>query len=462
MPTLSELGRILIACRAVSVDRWRRAAEAGRGDPARTLDALAASPPEWWSAAEGDGEPPPGLTDYQRGVIELWFDGDEADLPRQLARNQFLLLEKLGQGGQGEVYRARQLNPGRFVAVKALREESERRRQRFEQEARAMMKVQHPGVARFHLYERVRDAAGQPTDEYLIAMEFVEGNDLSRLIDALGPLPWPFVARWAVNVLEGLAVIHQSGFIHRDVKPANVMVQGPLPERGVSPSRTAAKLLDFGAVKPADEGGGVGRRRVFVGTREYAAPEQWEEQAVPASDVYALGATLFHALTGRPPYEVEGRDAVAFMKAHARAPVPDAADFVPALPDEVSALLHRMLAKDPEDRGTAAALARSFRDLLPTLERSAFAQPAKKVATPRPTPKPAPRRAEPEPEPKSPLHAVLHFPLSLLEAVFLPRRLRPPAGHEPPLPERLAALARRPLLLLTLLLLIILVVWCAL
>jgi serine/threonine protein kinase len=343
------------------------------------------------------------------------------------------------------------------VAVKVLTEESERRRQRFEQEARAMMRVQHPSIARFHLYERVRDSAGQPTDEFLIAMEFVEGTDLSRLLHASGPVPWPFAVRWGVNLLDGLAAIHQNGFIHRDVKPANVMVTGLLPEVGVEPARTAAKLLDFGAVKPADEEGGSGHRRVFVGTREYAAPEQWEERTVPASDLYALGATLFHAITGRPPYVVEGRDAKTFRRAHARAPIPDAADFVPDVPDELSALLRRMLAKDPEDRGTAELLARTLRELLPR-ERAAPDPPAER-SRPRPArPRPS-REPEAEPQARPALHAVLHPALAGLERVFLPHHLRPAPGQEPPLAERVAALARRPLLLVTLLVLIGLMLW---
>jgi serine/threonine protein kinase len=466
MPTLSELGKILIASRVVSVERWKRAAKLGRGDLAKTLDAIAADPPDWWTDT-GNTRPedvPPGLTDYQRAVIELWADGVEEDLPRQLSRNHFILLDKLGEGGQGAVYRARQINPGRFVAVKMLAEHSEVRRQRFEQEARAMMKIQHGAVARFHLYERVRDASGHPTEEYLIAMEYVDGNDLSRMIHVLGPIPWQFAARWAVSLLEGLAVIHKSGFIHRDVKPANVMVLGPLPEPGVAPHRTSAKLLDFGAVKPADEAGGTGSRRIFVGTREYAAPEQWEERPVPESDVYALAATLFHAITGRPPYEVEDRDAIALMKAHMREPIPQADDYA-EVPNELNALLYRMMSKDPEERGSAAELALVFREMLPRGDGT----PSPSRSRPPLPPKPGSAvhrsitaRDEPKPEPKSIVHAILHPILLLPERIFLPKHLRAPAGHEPPLNERLATLLRRPMLLLTLLILVGLVVWLVL
>src|SRR6185312_1273870 len=135
MPTFNQLGHVLTTCRLASPARWQRAARDGGGDLAKTLDVLAAEHAEWWT--EGGADAPPGLTEYQRGVIELWFENGGPMPSRQLALNQFLLLDKLGQGGQGEVYRARQLNPGRFVAVKSLTQDTETGRQRFEQEARA-------------------------------------------------------------------------------------------------------------------------------------------------------------------------------------------------------------------------------------------------------------------------------------------------------------------------------------
>jgi serine/threonine protein kinase len=456
MPTLSQLGAALTACRIATPERWQQATKLGGGDLAKTLAALAAFTPDWWVPGEdGGADAPPGLTAYQREAIELWFGGDPAPLPRQLALNQFLLLDKLGQGGQGEVYRARQRNPARYVAVKTLTQDSEGGRQRFEQEARAMMTVRHPGVARFYLYERVRDALGKPTEEYLIAMEYVEGTDLHRVVHRRGPLPWRFVARWAVDLLGGLAAIHENGFVHRDVKPANVMTLGPAPEPGAAPRLTAAKLLDFGAVKAAaDPVAGTGSRRLFVGTREYAPPEQWEEQVVPASDVYALGATLFHALTGRPPYEVPDRDATAFRKAHTRAPVPDARAINPAVPPALSRLLTRMLAKRPEDRGTPAELSDHFRTALPPEDRDAApvnppAHPARPVQSTT-----APERERtvgplPTPVARDPFPGVVSAVFGTFERLYLPPHLRPAAGQEPPLVERTAALLRRPLVLVT-------------
>ena len=430
-PTLDELGEVLTAARVVSAARWKRAAARANGDLTRLLNALAAEPPEWWSGSEGATDEP-GLTDYQRGAIELWFEGGP-NPAKALALNQFVLLDQLGQGGQGAVFRARQLNPSRFVAVKVLTQPTDAARARFEQEARAMMKVRHPGVARFYLYERVRDAEGLPTDQYALAMEFVPGTNLHQMVQARGALPWQFVLHWATELLRGLVHIHENGFVHRDVKPANVMISGPPPGTGSKPRDTIAKLLDFGAAKlaSADTGGATGTKRVFVGTREYAAPEQWDERIVPESDVYALGGTLFYALTGRPPFQIEGRDAVAYMRAHAEAPVPDPREHNPKVPEPLARLVRQMLAKGTTTRGTAAELLEAFEGLQarppadPKSERGATAV------------KPGPRGAKPDVEYAGGL-------LGALEGLFLPAALRPVAGKEPPAGERVAALLRRP------------------
>lgn len=451
MPTLPELADVLIACRVVTAEQWEQATQIGGDDLGLVLDTLAAGPPTWW-----DHKPPapPGLTDYQRGSIEHRFETDELHLLRRdLALNQFLLLEKLGQGGQGEVYRGRQINPPRVVAVKTLIRDTEVRRRRFEQEARTMMRVQHPAVARFHLYERVRDAAGHPTDEYLIAMEFVDGTPLHRLVRRVGPVPWPFAVRWAVELLGGLSAIHANGLIHRDVKPENVMVLGPAPGPGVRPEATAVKLLDFGAVKWADEAGegAITRGRVFIGTMEYAPPEQWTGGAAAASDLYALGGTLFYTLTGRTPFHKERRDVNAYRESHLHDEAPEVRESNPDVPPAVSGLLRRMMAKDADERGNAAGLIDEFRRLMP----SKAGKPA--PARPRPVvsaPKPAPIR---EPEGGG-IGRAVEPALGLLERVFLPRHHRPARGEEPPVRERLTVLLRRPVVLLLIVVLLIAVV----
>jgi serine/threonine protein kinase len=438
-PTLDELGTVLTATRVVSAARWKRAAARAGGDLTRLLAVLAAEPPEWWSGSEGTTDEP-GLTEYQRGVIEIWFEGGPHPA-KALALNQFVLLDRLGQGGQGAVFRGRQLNPSRFVAVKVLTQPTDAARARFEQEARAMMKVRHPAVARFYSYERVRDAEGHPTDQYIMAMEFVPGTDLHRMVQARGALPWPFVLHWAVELLRGLVHIHENGFVHRDVKPANIMIAGPPPGSGSKPRDTTAKLLDFGAAKlaSADTGAATGTKRVFVGTREYAAPEQWDERIVPESDVYALGGTLFYALTGRPPFQIEGRDAVAYMKAHADAPVPDPREHNRKVPEPLARLVRQMLAKGTTTRGTAAELLAAFQALSespPAEPKSGYGQAAKSAAKPSAK------------VPRSDAQYAGGF-LGAIEGLFLPAALRPVRGHEPPTGERVTTLLRRPAVLLT-------------
>jgi serine/threonine protein kinase len=443
MARQSELAEVLIDCRVVDPERWVRAVQTGGRDLGRILDELTASPPSWWA---GDDPPPPGLTEYQRWVIETRVSAGEMDeLRRDLTVNQFLLLDRLGRGGQGEVYRGRQLNPPRFVAIKTLIQDSEARRKRFEQEARAMMRVRHPTVARFHLYERIRGPGGKPTDEYLIAMELVEGTDLYRLVNRNGPVPWRFAAYWTAELLGGLAEIHRNGFVHRDIKPENVMVVGPEPGPGVRPEDTAAKLLDFGAVRPASEQDRAGGR-IFVGTREYAPSEQWAGEAVPASDLYALGGTLFFLLTGRPPFVVEGRDAFAFMDVHARELAPALQDHNPDVPEALDRLYQQMMEKDPARRGNAAGLAEEFERLL-----------GKRGPAPT-TPGPArPKRVTSKPPADNAIadrsglyYRLIDPPLASIERLFLPGYTPLPPGREPPFAERLLALLRRPLVLLIL------------
>src|SRR5262249_50595956 len=154
---------------------------------------------------------------------------------------------------------------------------------------------------------------------------------------------------WVVELLCGLAVIHESGLVHRDVKPENVMVIGPAPGPRVAPDRTAVKLLDFGAVKRADAGSGDGvtSSKGFIGTVEYAPPEQWTSKAVAASDLYALGGTLYYMLAGRTPFQKERRDIAAYRESHLRDKVPDVRRTDPDIPVGVSQLIRRMMAKDP-------------------------------------------------------------------------------------------------------------------
>ncbi|MFO0804548.1 MAG: serine/threonine-protein kinase [Gemmataceae bacterium] len=455
MPDFSELGAILTGTRAVGKEQWDAALEIGEAAGSEVdgllaiINTLAAQPPHWW---DGKQPQPPGLTDYQKTVIRSRFVDDELHLLRRdLALNQFLLLTKLGQGGQGEVYRARQLNPPRFAAIKTLVRDTELRRRRFEQEARAMMKIQHPAVARFYLYERVRDSHGEPTDEYVIAMEFVHGMPLHRHVQRSGLVPWRFAIHWTIQLLGGLAAIHKAGLVHGDVKPENVMVIGP---RGpdVRVESTGAKLLDFGAARghgdDSDE-----PRRTFVGTPEYAPPEQWTGGEVPASDLYSLGGTLYYMLTARFPYQKERREPFAYRESHTNDPLLEVRDHNTAVPEELSAIVKRMMAKRPDDRGTAEELIAKLKALQP---RESTPPPADR---PRTKPKPAaPTAPVPPPRPTvkkpvvnddvpNPIYQITDGTLAVMERMFIPGFHRPQPGHEAAIPERILALLRRPLVL---------------
>jgi serine/threonine protein kinase len=454
MAELAELGSILVGARVISRSQWEKAAAqlgpAGGGVNGllAILVALAAEPPHWW---DGKTPAPPGLTDYQQAIIRSRFVDDELHLLRRdLALNQFLILSKLGQGGQGEVYRSRQLNPPRYAAIKTLVRDTEVRRRRFEQEARAMLKIQHPAVARFFLYERIRDSNGDPTDEYLIAMEFVSGNPLHRFVHRNGPVPWKFAVHWSISLLGGLSVIHKSGFVHGDVKPENVMVIGPTPGPGLSIESTGAKLLDFGAAKRLDgaddDAGAV--KRTFVGTPEYAPPEQWSGRIVPESDLYALGGTLFFMLTGRFPYHKDKRDPMAYRASHTSDPVPDVRKFNADVPAELGDVIARMMAKAVEDRGSAEQLSAALRRLLP---KESAAPESSRMAIKKPAPlatRITDSASEPlVPDERHPIYLRADGFLAFLERWFIPGHVRMPPGEEGPIPERIAGLLRRPLVL---------------
>jgi serine/threonine protein kinase len=460
MPELSELGDLLVSCRVITRDQWETAASSSRGDLRRLLDHISKTAPYWW---EGSAHAPAGLTEYQRDIIESRFNDDELELLRRdLALNSFLLLDKLGHGGQGEVYRARQLNPPRYAAVKVLIRDTESRRRRFEQEARAMIRIQHPAVARFYLYERIRGPGGQPTNEYLIAMEFVKGTDLQQLVRRVGPVPLDFALRWLSELLEGLALIHQKGFIHRDIKPENVMIIGPPPGPDILPEETAAKLLDFGAAKQVDdEADASATAGLFVGTIEYAAPEQWQGKIELASDLYALGGTLFYMLTGRHPYKKDRRDPLAYRNAHLREEVPNILAHNPKIPPEVNDLCQKMMAKDHRERGAAAELLEDIRRLRYRESEPAppppVALPRASLALPPPPSRPVPIKRKDQVE--NPLSRAADPVLGLLERLFIPADMRPRHGDELPFQERVTVLLRRPLVLLILLVLAGLVIY---
>ncbi|MCX7623223.1 MAG: serine/threonine protein kinase [Thermomicrobium sp.] len=243
----------------------------------------------------------------------------------------------LGHGGMATTYLARDLVLDRPVAVKVLRTAgpSAPDPARFEREARAAAAVSHPNVVQ--VYD-----AGQDGELRYIVLEWVDGGDLARLIRERAPLPVDEVVRIGLDIVQGLAAIHRAGIVHRDVKPANVL----LDRHG------RAKLTDFGIARRSDDPTLTGPAEL-LGTAAYVAPERVRgEPATAASDLYAVGVVLYELLTGRLPYPGETPEELLAQHLHA-APLPLRRwrrDVPPALEQVVL----RALAKDPAARFRSA------------------------------------------------------------------------------------------------------------
>jgi tetratricopeptide (TPR) repeat protein len=267
-----------------------------------------------------------------------------------------LLVRAVAAGGMGVVYEAVQEPPGRTVAVKLLRWAlaDERARVRFEHEARLLGSIEHPGVCR--VYEAGVHADPSGEDLPYFVMEFVPGARTIVEHARERALPRPSRIELIAQVCDALHAIHQRGIVHRDVKPANVLVD----------SAGAPKVIDFGIARSLEVGDRtVTRPGTALGTLAYTSPEQiaGDRDAVDVrSDVYALGVTAYEVLTGRLPHDLQGLDVVeAARVVLERPPVPpETAD--PTLAGDLSVILRKALAKDPERRyGSAAELAADLR-----------------------------------------------------------------------------------------------------
>jgi serine/threonine protein kinase len=248
--------------------------------------------------------------------------------------------EIAGRGGMAVVYRATQLSLDRRVALKLIAPEHAREplfRERFLRESRLAAAVEHPNV--LPVYE-----AGEDDGLLFIAMRFVDGFDLGAVLSRVGPLERADAVRIIAQIGGALDAAHQAGLVHRDVKPANILMTDDLQH---------AYLTDFGIARAADGAGSLTAAGMFVGTPDYAAPEQIADAVIDGrADVYALGCILFHALTGRPPF---GRSGVlATLNAHVNDPPPRVSALVPDLSAFDSVIQHA-LEKQPDARTPTGA-----------------------------------------------------------------------------------------------------------
>jgi DNA-binding beta-propeller fold protein YncE len=272
-----------------------------------------------------------------------------------------------GEGGMGRVYRATQIALNRQVALKLIVPElaSERDfRARFQRESHLLASIDHPNV--IPVYE-----AGEAEGRLFIAMRWVEGTDLRSVITREGRLEPHRAVAIVEQVAAALDAAHRGGLVHRDVKPANVMLTSAHGEEHVY-------LMDFGLTKRTASATGLTKTGAFVGTPDYMPPEQIKgERADARADVYALGCLLFHALTGRPPYDRDTE--VAKMYAQLHDPPPSVAESAPGTPADLEAVIGRALAKAPDQRYPSAGdLGRAARA---ALVGTAPSQPERSLAT---------------------------------------------------------------------------------
>ncbi|MBI1311729.1 SUMF1/EgtB/PvdO family nonheme iron enzyme [bacterium] len=273
---------------------------------------------------------------------------------------QYKLVEKIGQGGMGSVWKALHLRLDKHVALKLLPAswtQDPALLSRFDREMKAVAKLEHPHIV------RAMDA-GEAAGHHYLVMELVEGSDLSAWVKKRGPQKVADACEMLRHAAQGLAHAHDNGLIHRDIKPSNLF----LTKQG------KVKILDLGLVRvqgdvEAGEAGTITGFGQIIGTPDYMAPEQWENtHAVDARcDLYALGCTLFYLLTGRPPYgETRYSTLVSKMKGHTVESIPDLItarrEAIVGRPKldgdevtpEVNAIYQRLLAKDPAERFASA------------------------------------------------------------------------------------------------------------
>lgn len=280
----------------------------------------------------------------------------------ELALGQYLVVDKLGEGGMGKVFKAIQLNLNRPVALKVVRTsllKNETTLKRFRREVRSAAHLTHPNIV------RVFDA-DQVGDRHFLAMEYIEGIDLGKLVKDRGPLPVAMACAYVRQAALGLQHAHDRSMVHRDIKPANLLVA--VNDQGQYAVGNPVKILDLGlarirADEVADEVNSteLTRAGMVVGTPDYMSPEQAKNSSTVdhRSDLYALGCTLYYLLTGQPPFP-NGNPLEKLLQHQMDAPRP-VQSLRREVPGELATTIHCLLAKRPEDRfQSGAALAHAL------------------------------------------------------------------------------------------------------
>ncbi|MGQ0507580.1 MAG: TonB family protein, partial [Myxococcaceae bacterium] len=269
---------------------------------------------------------------------------DENILGRTVA-GRYQVLERIGAGGMGRVYKAFDLRGNRVVALKVL----ERKHpdpafiKRFKLEAAITSQLRHPNTI------QVVDHGTSPEGLLFIAMEYLQGQTLAELLGRTHALPWQRAVHIIQQICRSLREAHRLGLVHRDLKPANVML---IPD---GQGRDLVKVLDFGLAKQFDEermrGGEITANGMIVGSPQYMAPEQATgARADPRSDIYSLGVLFYEALCGRPPFQARQYITVLLKHVHDAPPPMRHSPAGTLIPDGIEAVVMRCLAKEPAKR----------------------------------------------------------------------------------------------------------------
>ncbi len=264
---------------------------------------------------------------------------------QQLGLPAFQLLKKLGAGGMGTVWLALMAGHDEPLALKVINARLAVDADflgRFHRETKALAGLRHPHIA------AVIDSGGAADTHYL-AMEYINGPNLGEMLKAHKAIPEDYVLRIVRQVAEGLAYVNGTcGLVHRDIKPENILVKR-LDEGAMFPEDDIAKLIDFGLVKNANDDEHLTQTGMTIGTPLYMSPEQVRGEKLDGrSDIYALGATMYHLLTGTAPFK--GSSPGAIMSAHLTEPVPDPGELVPSLSDATRRVVTVAMSKSVDDR----------------------------------------------------------------------------------------------------------------
>jgi serine/threonine-protein kinase len=344
--------------------------------------------------ATGDDPVPLAKQLYQQGLLTKYqLSQLIAGRDDELVLGPYCLIDRIGEGGGGQVFKARHRVMNRVVALKRIRPDRARKDdtppalledtgaltneavlaarptavQRFFQEAQLAAHLDHPNVVRSF-------DAGQVGDICYLVMEFVDGMDLTRLVREAGALPVADACEFIRQAALGLHHAHEKGLVHRDIKPSNLLVtpvvrpaNGGPPRPGPAP---LIKVLDLGLARYQAQDIEPGDTHATVGSPHFISPEQIKaaDSADGVSDLYSLGCTFFFLLTGRPPFQAD--TVPGLLYAHLNRPPPRVEDVRPSVPTDVGDVAFRLMCKEPGARyASGAALAEALAEVIAKLNR---------------------------------------------------------------------------------------------